>query len=298
MFSFTALTDKETPYPRYCCHRGFSTVAPENTLPAFAAAISLGAQEIELDLWPTSDGEIVVCHDPTVDRTTNGSGKIVEMTYADITKLDAGFKFSERWSGLQIPRFEDVLRLFSRQVIINIHIKSISSRTRDPIFGQRTREFFAKYRKNESVTITDERQNPPFDVVPDGNETGPSLEYDPSILWKIISIIDHYDCRQYIYFTGEKDVLTTALKVAPDIARCCLEGHMDYSIVEAAIKYQCKKVQFTKMFLTRAMIKKARASNMICNIFWSDNLAEARSFLDLGIDTLLTNDFLAVRRAF
>ena len=62
----------------YCSHRGFNSVAPENTLPAFASAVSLGAEEIEFDLWPTADGEIVVCHDPTVDRTTDGTGSINE----------------------------------------------------------------------------------------------------------------------------------------------------------------------------------------------------------------------------
>ena len=68
----------------YCSNRGFNSVAPENTLPAFASAVSLGAEEIEFDLWHTADGEIVVCHDPTVDRTTDGPGSINEMTADEV----------------------------------------------------------------------------------------------------------------------------------------------------------------------------------------------------------------------
>lgn len=66
---------------KFCSHRGFNAVAPENTLPAFAAAVALGADEIEFDLWPTADGQLAVCHDPSVDRTTDGKGTICDMTW-------------------------------------------------------------------------------------------------------------------------------------------------------------------------------------------------------------------------
>ena len=104
-----------------------------------------------------------------------------------------------------------------------------------------------------------------------------------------------------VYITGEKDVLETALKMAPDIKRCCLEGHMNYSIVENAIRYQCSRVQFCKLFLTRSMIDKAHTKEMIdrahrhgmsCNLFWADDAKEADAFFDMGIDVILTNHFL------
>ena len=60
--------DKNMPYPRVCAHRGFNTIAPENTMPAFAAAIALGAEEIEFDLWATKDGELVTAHDSKLER--------------------------------------------------------------------------------------------------------------------------------------------------------------------------------------------------------------------------------------
>ncbi|MBE6611826.1 MAG: hypothetical protein E7632_04995 [Ruminococcaceae bacterium] len=116
-------TDAAMPYPRICAHRGFSTVAPENTLPAYGAAVGLGADEIELDLWETADGVIVSCHDSSLDRVSTGSGLVREKTYAELLELDFGVKHSPRFAGLRIASFEDILRAFTGRTIMNIHIK-------------------------------------------------------------------------------------------------------------------------------------------------------------------------------
>lgn len=83
-------------------HRGAMALAPENTLPSFALAAELGVTELEIDLRLSRDGEVVVIHDATVDRTTNGSGAVSDMTYAELRALDAG-------NGEPIPTFTDVL---------------------------------------------------------------------------------------------------------------------------------------------------------------------------------------------
>ncbi|HHW31128.1 MAG TPA: hypothetical protein GXX20_05570 [Clostridiaceae bacterium] len=105
-------------------HRGYSLVCPENTLPSFGAAIAAGADEIEFDLWPTCDGELVVCHDPTVDRTSNGKGRISSLTWEEISRLDAGAWKGEGWRGVKFCRFDDVLELFANRIKMNIHVKS------------------------------------------------------------------------------------------------------------------------------------------------------------------------------
>ncbi len=110
-------------FPRICAHRGLSLACPENTLPAFAAALSTGAQELEFDLWSSWDGVAVVCHDESLERTTNGRGKIADMLWADIRKLDAGVKNGPAWRGLRIPRLEEVLDLTAGRMELNIHIK-------------------------------------------------------------------------------------------------------------------------------------------------------------------------------
>lgn len=76
--------------PASVCTSWLYKAAPENTLPAFALTVAMGAQEIELDLWSNKDGGSVVCHDPTLDITTNGKGLISEMTIKEIKALDAG----------------------------------------------------------------------------------------------------------------------------------------------------------------------------------------------------------------
>jgi len=122
--SMTVLPEKMMPYPRICAHRGFKTVAPENTLPAFGAAIALGAPEIELDVRFTRDGVPVVCHDDRLDRVSDGVGLVGDFTFDAIRQLDAGAGFSSRFAGTKIPSLEEVLAKFARHAIINLHIKS------------------------------------------------------------------------------------------------------------------------------------------------------------------------------
>ena len=118
--------EKTLGYPRVCAHRGFCVVAPENSMPAFGAAIALGAEEIEFDLWPTSDGEIVSIHDRNLDRVSDGMGLVTDLSFEELAQYDFGSRFNEAFRGLRIVRFEDILRKFSGQVIMNIHVKPFS----------------------------------------------------------------------------------------------------------------------------------------------------------------------------
>ena len=121
-------SDSEMPYPRVCAHRGFNTVAPENSMPAFGAAVAMGAEEIEFDLWFTKDGHIVSCHDSTLDRVSDGTGKIWEYTLEELKQFDFGAKKGPAFSGIRIPTFEEILKKFSRQCIMNIHLKTMGEK--------------------------------------------------------------------------------------------------------------------------------------------------------------------------
>jgi glycerophosphoryl diester phosphodiesterase len=105
-------------------HRGASGSFPENTLAAFRAAIEAGAEMCELDVQLTRDGAIVVIHDDTVDRTTGGIGAVAMMTLAEMKRLDAGAKFSDRFAGERIPTLEEVFDLVEGRCALNIEIKS------------------------------------------------------------------------------------------------------------------------------------------------------------------------------
>ncbi len=115
--------------PRVFGHRGASGVAPENTLASFALAAALGADYLELDVHATRDGEIVVLHDPELDRTTNGSGPVREHLWADVAALDAGWHFTHdgaafpyRGQGVRVPRLAEVVAAFPAHRL-NIEIK-------------------------------------------------------------------------------------------------------------------------------------------------------------------------------
>ncbi len=106
-------------------HRGASAQAPENTLPAFRLAFEQGADGIELDVQRTADGVLVVCHDETIDRTSDGSGRIVDLSLERLLAHD----FSNQlpgFSGVPIPTLAQVLELVARtpDVLLNIELKN------------------------------------------------------------------------------------------------------------------------------------------------------------------------------
>ena len=232
-------------YPRICAHRGLSVALPENTMPAFGAAVAMGADEIEFDLWPTKDGHIVSCHDSTLDRVSNGTGKIYDYTLNELLQLDFGSKFDEKFKNLRIATFEEILRKLGGQTVMNVHIKPIGE----------------DYPKEHFKTI--------------------------------LSLIEKYDCTRHVYLMIEKDNDIKWLRQNyPHIPICV--GHdfdRNWEIVDRAIELGAQKVQFFKPYVNREMIDKAHQNGILCNVFWSDDPLEAREFLEMGIDTILTNNY-------
>jgi len=113
----------QMPTRGICAHRGVSDSHPENTIAAFREAIRLGAHMIELDVALSSDGKLVLMHDHTVDRTTNGSGRVEELTLAELKKLDAGFWKGSRFKGEQIPTLKEAIDIMPYNIWLNIHLK-------------------------------------------------------------------------------------------------------------------------------------------------------------------------------
>lgn len=105
-------------------HRGASGIAPENTLPAFTAAIEAGADGIEFDVQMTRDGVPVVIHDELVDRTTDGEGWIKDYTLKEIKQLNASASFSAAYDDVKIPTLAEVLDLAQDMAIINLELKN------------------------------------------------------------------------------------------------------------------------------------------------------------------------------
>lgn len=248
--------DEFMPYPRICAHRGFNTIAPENSMPAFGSAVALGAEEIEFDLWMSKDGVLVSIHDQTLNRVSNGVGIVGELTLNELKEFDFGVKYGDNFKGLEIITFEDILKKFASQTVMNIHVKECEDG-----------------RKRERAE-------------------------------KIAELLYRYDCEKHCYImSSDFEFHKIFMEVAPEIARCMGafgEPKDHLTLVDKAIEYKCKKVQFYKPFFeyfTPDLIKKAHDNGIICNMFYADDPSEAVEFIKMGMDTILTNDFLRVRNA-
>ena len=130
------------PPPRITGHRGAAGTMPENTLVSFGRALEEGATHLELDVHETRDGEIVVIHDDTVERTTGGAGAVREMTLAELKRLDAGFRFTAdggatypfRGQGIEVPTLREFFSEFPA-ARSTVEIKELSAPAFETLFG-------------------------------------------------------------------------------------------------------------------------------------------------------------------
>lgn len=111
-------------------HRGASGYAPENTLASIELALKQNCKAVEIDVQLTKDNYLVVCHDWTVDKISNGHGEIKDLTISEIKCLDAGSWFSKKFKGEKIPILEEVLEILPRKVLLNIELKKKACDTR------------------------------------------------------------------------------------------------------------------------------------------------------------------------
>jgi glycerophosphoryl diester phosphodiesterase len=141
-------------------HRGFSSIYPENTLLSFEKAYSLGARTIEFDITLTLDKEIVLIHDDTLDRTTNGLGRVRKLNFSDIKKLDASSWKNPKFKTERIPSLEEVLiwAKSKKDLVLNIEIKS-SAYTKTAFIEKQTLLFLEKHKLENRVFISSFNQN-------------------------------------------------------------------------------------------------------------------------------------------
>src|SRR6202041_194213 len=110
--------------PWVIAHRGASGHAPENTLAAYERAVQLGAGFIETDLHLTRDARFVAIHDATLERTTNGRGKVSDFTLAELRRLDNGLWYDRQYMGQRLPTLEDILEFGrTRDVVFYLEVK-------------------------------------------------------------------------------------------------------------------------------------------------------------------------------
>ncbi|CAN5243570.1 glycerophosphodiester phosphodiesterase [soil metagenome] len=150
----------EKLHPLVFAHRGGGGLFPENTLEAFKYAANMGVDVLELDIHSTSDGTLVVMHDGSVDRTTDGNGRVSEMTLAEVKKLDAGFQFTPdggqtfpfRGKGITIPTLQEIFDAFP-EMTFNVEPKQAEPSVTKPLC-----EMIRTHNMTEKVIVGSFRQ--------------------------------------------------------------------------------------------------------------------------------------------
>lgn len=137
----------QMPEKGLCAHRGAMATHPENTLAAFQAAIDAGVQMIEFDVQLTKDHQLVIMHDKTIDRTTNGIGMASEYTLAELKKLDAGSWKGEKFKGEKIPTLAETLEIMPLNIWLNVHIKG------EGLIGRLVAEEILKYNRQHQAFL-------------------------------------------------------------------------------------------------------------------------------------------------
>ena len=246
--------DDRMPYPRICAHRGFNTIAPENSLPAFGAAVAMGAEEIEFDLWETADHEIVSLHDANLDRVSTGHGRIWEHTMPELLAYDFGVKTAPAYEGMKILRFEEILRKFSGQVVMNVHVKAKDDV--NPLPEAYLKKMIALIRRY------------------DAERHCYFMSGNPAILAQLKALAP--DIARCAGADGDVHGDRVEKALAADWTKIQLfVPHFAHNPPDYAQK----------------QIDKAHANGIRVNYFYADTREEAEKYLRMGVDTILTNDY-------
>lgn len=199
--------------PLIIAHRGASGQAPENTMAAFRRALELGADGIELDVHMSADGRLVVIHDETVDRTSNGKGLVRDKTLAELKALDFGSWFSEEYRGEKILELEDVLELISGwDGLLNIEVKN------GPVFypgiEKAVADALRKYDRTERTIISSFNHYSLVEI----------RKIDPGIRTAPLYMAGLYKPWDYARSMGASAIHPLFYNIVPEVVRGCKEN--------------------------------------------------------------------------
>ncbi|WP_207436160.1 glycerophosphodiester phosphodiesterase [Sabulibacter ruber] len=233
-------------------HRGASGIAPENTLPAIKKALETSADFIEIDVHQSKDGQVVVIHDPTVDRTTNGTGRVADLTLAELKKLDAGIKFDSSFTDVRIPTLAQVLRTVKGKKKLLIELKK----------GEE--EYYQGLEEN-TIKVIRENRAQDWCVL--------QSFYDPVLerIWQADFVIPTHKLM-----VGKIPFLPIYIDHELKF------GNLDrYSEATA--------INIHRYFASKALIKKLHGQGFKTFIWTEDKPQNIQSLFDLGADGVMTN---------
>lgn len=233
-------------------HRGANKRAPQNTLPAFQKAIDMGTHGFETDVHLSKDGVPVICHNYTIDETSNGSGKIEEMTLAELKKYDFGAYYSSEFKGTPLPTLEEFLQLAQGKglKILNIELKPESDTARRETLVRKTLELVEKYELSDILLISSFSKE--------------ILEY--------IKQVDPKCKTAFLYPAGYKRAL---LAVMPPF--------------KAMKKMDCHAAHPHKLCIRGSFVENAHKNGLQVNVWTVDEAEEIRNMIKAGVDGIITD---------
>lgn len=247
--------------PLILAHRGASAYAPENTIAAFRLAHELGADGIELDVQLTRDKIPIVIHDDTVDRTTDGTGRVSELTVGEIARLDAGTWKTEDYRGEKIPTLAQVFEELSdwlnpmgrvRPCLINVELKT--ERVRTDGLEQQTLNVISRYAMQHRILLS---------------------SFSPLALHRAKKINPRIP-RGFLYDQTMPFYLRNAL---PRYWTAPQAMHPEYTMIDA--RY----------------MEWARQKKLLVNTWTVDDPDQARRLAQLGVNAIITNKPDVIRGA-
>jgi glycerophosphoryl diester phosphodiesterase len=242
------------PNPEYkiIAHRGASSLAPENTKAAIVKALKLKPHRIEVDIQQTKDSTVVLMHDITLNRTTDGEGLIKEKTYIELSKLDAGSWFSKAFAGEEIPKLETIIQLINGKCELIIEIKK--GHDFYPNIEKHILKLIKKYNAEDWIIIHSFDDN----VLKTIHELNPNIALHKLFVGKlkftpfiVSNTIDRLDLERYNY------------------------------IKEYSINYA---------FANKAVIKHLKSHGKKVNVWTVNNPKTAEALIGLGVDGIITNN--------
>jgi glycerophosphoryl diester phosphodiesterase len=247
----------DVPVPTVIGHRGAAGERPENTMASFERAVAHGAVILETDIHATRDGALVLFHDDTLERTTDGAGRIADRTLAELQRLDAGFRFTppgggfpERGRGHRIPLLEEALRAFPR-VRFNIEIKE-----RDPALIAGTVELVRRLGREDTVLLA-AASNDTMD-----------------------------DLRAHLAETGARPAVGASAGDVVACVRAALDGKPP---PPGPMALQVPPDFGGRPLVTRELVAHAHAHGIVVHVWTINEPPEMERLLDLGVDGVMSD---------
>lgn len=233
-------------------HRGAGGLAPENTIAAIKVGLDNKVDRIEIDVHQSKDGKIVVMHDESLDRTTNGKGMIKDKTWDEISNLDAGYKFSPEFKNEPVPLLEDVIQFIAGRAVLIIEIKGGS-------------EYYPGIEQHV------------VDVIRENNAMDWCLVHSfyTGVLEKLHQIAPELELHKLF---AVKFPLLPIMLVDGGLEFYSFRKHPYIS--EYSLFYR---------FANRRIIKKLHRSGKKVNVWTVDDAETANKLLKLGVDGIITN---------